>query len=742
MTPGAQIPGVFLFLEKLINHYKMKSAGASKVCNKKLNNLIAINIKKAIELQANGKIIEAQNLFKKNLQSNPNDFDSLHLLGVMYFQRGAIDTAIEFITKAIVQNKEVRSAPAHTNLGILLSKKNLLEDAKHHYKVAISIDPGFAAAQYNLGKVYKDLGENDAALTSYNQAIVINPKYTEALNNKGNVLRDLLRHEEALYCYSQVIKINPNYFEAINNRGSVLHDLKRYDEALECYENAIKLAPNTAVTYFNKGNALLALKKYEEAISVFITVLEKDPNYAQAYVALGIAYRKIKKPDKSLINFNNALAIDPRSERACIERGALLAEYKHYELAIKDYDLALDINPQSIAAIYSKGLALKEVNSYDEALDCFNLVIKKDINHFGAWLDKGNVNIDQNKIDEAINCFDKAIRISPDFAVAYWNKALALLLLGNHRDGWKLFEWRWKWDEFPSPRRRLEKPLWLGKEDIKGKTILIYWEQGLGDVIQMSRYIPIVAKLGAKIILEVQSHLVNLLRTVEGIAQIIPSGSNLPEYDYQCPIMSLPLAFATNIDTIPTSEKYLVAENHKFTSWSKKLGKKKGIRVGLVWSGSTVHAGDKKRTIKISTLLPYLPSDIDYVCLQKEIRAEDLSFLKCSNIKSFTDEINDFTDTAALCELMDVVISVDTSVAHLSAALGKKTWILIPYAPDWRWMLDRNDSPWYPSVKLYRQINAGDWEIPLKKMFNDLCEIAKSSKSVPCLTVNSIYPSS
>ena len=261
---------------------------------------------------------------------------------------------------------------------------------------------------------------------------------------------------------------------------------------------------------------------------------------------------------------------------------------------------------------------------------------------------------------------------------------------------------------------------------LKGKTIFLHSEQGFGDTIQFCRYTKLVAELGARIIIEVEKPLIGLLQDLAGVADLLEKGSILPPFDYHCPLMSLPLAFNTNIDSIPYSGKYLRSNKSKLTYWASKLGEKQTLRVGLVWSGNAEHKNDKHRSILLADLIKHLPLHCQYVSLQKEVREIDKSALNSNaNILHFGDELNDFADTAALCECIDIVISVDTSVAHVSGAIGKETWLLLPFCPDWRWMLDRDDSPWYPSVKLYRQSNIGDWGSAFLKVNADLAGLIK-----------------
>ena len=279
-------------------------------------------------------------------------------------------------------------------------------------------------------------------------------------------------------------------------------------------------------------------------------------------------------------------------------------------------------------------------------------------------------------------------------------------------------------------RRPFTQPLWLGTESLAGKTILLHSEQGLGDTIQFCRYAQLVAELGARVLMEVPEPLVGLLKDVRGVSHVIVRGSPLPTFDYHCPLLSLPLAFKTNLNSIPCSTKYVHADPVKLTHWTSRLGEKRHPRIGLVWSGRTEQKNDHNRSIALAALIPHLPADCQYVSLQKEVRKIDKPMLESStNILHFGDELHDFTDTAALCELMDVVISVDTSVAHLSGALGQPTWVLLSFNPDWRWLLERDDSPWYPSIKLYRQPRVGDWDSVLVKLTADLAQLRSRNVS-------------
>lgn len=281
-------------------------------------------------------------------------------------------------------------------------------------------------------------------------------------------------------------------------------------------------------------------------------------------------------------------------------------------------------------------------------------------------------------------------------------------MIGELNEGFKLYEYRTKSNQLPID---FNQSLWLGDESIKGKTILIYSEQGLGDTIQFCRYIDMVSALGADVIFAVEPPLYTLVKQLSGVRKFIQKGESLPEFDYHCPLLSLPLAFRTSLETVPHHNAYLKADINKRKIWEKRLGSDSVLKIGLAWSGLSTHANDHNRSIPLDKLLPYLPEGYKYICLQKELQESDKTILdNNSNIQFFGDELIDFSDTAALCDLMDMVVSVDTSIAHLSGALGKPTTVLLPFIPDWRWLVNNDNSPWYPSMYLLRQEKDGEWD--------------------------------
>jgi hypothetical protein len=361
------------------------------------------------------------------------------------------------------------------------------------------------------------------------------------------------------------------------------------------------------------------------------------------------------------------------------------------------------------------------VASYDQALAI-------NAGYSEAYCNRGIALHELGRLDAALGSYDRAIELKPDFAEAHFNRSITLLTWGDFDNGWRDYEWRWKNEKSPNmaEKRRFGQPLWLGSESIDGKTILLHCEQGLGDTLQFCRYAQCVADLGAEVILEVQQPLANLLEQLGGVSRVVVKGSELPPVDYHCPLMSLPLAFQTGLETIPRSSGYLHSGTAKRAEWRARLGEKSQPRVGLMWSGSAANRKDRDRTVVLKDLLGHLPRGFEYFSLQKDVHAADLRTLRAHpDIRNFSDHQQDFDDAAALCDCMDLVISVDTSVAHLSGALGRRTWVLLAHGADWRWLRDRDTSPWYDSVKLFRQAAIGEWRSVFERMAADLLGTSK-----------------
>jgi tetratricopeptide (TPR) repeat protein len=450
-------------------------------------------------------------------------------------------------------------------------------------------------------------------------------------------------------------------------------------------------------------------RRTERAIELIGRAIALKPDFVAAYNDLGIALSNVKRTAEALANYDQAIALKPDFAEAYSNRGMLLGALKRPADALTSYDQAIALNPNFAMAYNNRCNALLDLNRPAEALASCDKAIALNPGLAIAYYNRGNALQDLRRYADALASYDQAIALVPDFAEANWNKSLCLLLMGRFEQGWRQYEWRKRRDE-PVATRTFPQPFWLGDQDLAGKTLFIWWEQGLGDTLQFFRYATLAQARGAKVIFSVQQSLFELLKQIGPSIEIIGENDVPNNFDYHCPLLSLPLALGTTLETVPAQQQYLKADENLRRAWAARLPAKTKPRIGLVWSGRPDHKNDHNRSIELEQFRPILSPDADWVCLQKEIREKDLAVLQhFGRVAFFGDELRDFSDTAALLDLMDLVITVDTGVAHLAGAMGKPVWILLPYNPDWRWLLDRHDSPWYPSARLFRQQQIGNW---------------------------------
>ncbi len=643
-------------------------------------------------------------------------FDALHLLGVIALQTNHMAQAAELIGRAIQVNPN--DAAAYTNRGVALKELRRLDDALACFEKAIALKPDFPSALSNQGLVLQELKRLDEALVCYEKAIALNPDFAFAHNNRGFVLHELKRVDEALASYDKAIALKPDYAEAFGNRGAALQHLQRFDEALACHDKAIALRPDYAEAFCNRGDTLHELKRLDEALVCYDKAIALKPGYADAHGNAGIVLRDLNRLGEALVCFDKAIALKPDYAQAFNNRGHALHDLKRLDEALASYDAAIALKPGYAEALGNRGVTLHALKRSDEALASYDKAIVLKPDYAEAFSNRGTTLHDLNRLDEAMACYDRAIALHPDVADTYWNKSLLHLLQADFSQGWALYEWRLKKDDVKNEYQHFpDKLAWRGQSSLQGKTLLIQCEQGMGDVIQFCRYVPRLQDLGAKLLFEVPKPLLSLLATLACDATLVEKGSQLPHFDAYCPAMSLPMVCKTELATVPNAAPYLFSDPQKVTGWQQCLGPKTKPRIGLVWSGNEKHKNDANRSIGLEAIVGLASLPVEFHSLQKEYRESDKEALKQHSwIALHHDELKDFSDTAALVACMDLVISVDTSVAHVAGALGKPVWILLPYMPDYRWMLDRKDSPWYPTAVLYRQDQSRGWDSVMERV--------------------------
>ncbi len=528
------------------------------------------------------------------------------------------------------------------------------------------------------GDLLQGLGRRVEAVSSYDQALASDPGRADAHNNRGVALEALGRLSDALASFDASLLHRPNDANTLYNRAGVLAGLDRPAEALEAYDQVLNLTPNHAQTLNNRALALGALKRWDEALASLDQALVLTPDYPDALANRSVALRHLKRPADALASVDRALALRPDFPQALTTRGLALAALGRFEAALQSHEQALAVRPAYPEALNNAALALEGLGRFEEAADRL----------------------------------EAALALDPDFAEAEFNSGLALLRLGRFAAGWRRHEARFRRQGRPGPTYPPDR-LWLGAVSPRGETLLLHAEQGLGDTIQFCRYVSAVRALGARIVLEVQPALVRLMAGLAGVDQIIAIGDPVPAFDRHTPLMSLPLALGLADDLGP-ADSYLTADPDRTKIWRAELGVVCGRRIGLVWSGNPAHENDLNRSLSVQALAPLLAVarvNDQIISLQKEVRAADQPWLATlPQIIQVADRLDDFTDTAALVAACDLVICVDTAVAHLAGALGRPVWLLLPTPADWRWGAAGETTPWYATMRLFRQDRPGDWD--------------------------------
>jgi tetratricopeptide (TPR) repeat protein len=582
------------------------------------------------------------------------------------------------------------SPPAKTpealcELGFALLKSGQVGDAERCCQQALSQQPNFADALHLMGMIAVSRRQYDHAVEWIAAALRQTPKAGYLLS-LGNVLQLLGRMDEALSTFDKGVALKPDDVGLWSSMGLVLTRLERTNEAILVFQHVLKLDPRHKEAALMCARLLFESERFDEAAACYDVCAEIEPDRAEVYQIRGVCHARASRFEQAIADYETALKLDPDHADTLHNLGQAHLKCFRYELAARFFDRALALAPDMVPYLLNKGVAAAELQWFDEA--------------FAAY--------------------GRALAIEPNNAKVQWNQSLLHLLTGNFADGWAGHEARWRANV--GIDCRFVQPPWLGQEPIADKVILLHSEQGFGDTIQFSRYVPMVAALGARIILEVEPAMLPLLSGMPGVAHSLARGSALPDFDYHCPLSSLPLVFQTRIETIPAPISCLASIpkelQERFESW---LGPHDRLRVGLVWSGRAQHKNDHNRSTTLHALSSLLDLEATFVSLQKDPREQDrMALRERADILDANQQLTDFVATAALVSRLDLVITVDTSVAHLAGTLGCPVWIMLPFAPDYRWLLEREDSPWYPSARLFRQTATRDYAPVVERMKSEL----------------------
>jgi tetratricopeptide (TPR) repeat protein len=528
------------------------------------------------------------------------------------------------------------------------------------------------------------------------------------------------RLHDAEKIYERVLKAAPGNFDALNLLGSVKARQGHLVEAQRLFGAAVKANPRAPHAWINLGQAHFALKRLPEALECFDKARALAPDDTDILHLHANALLSLGRPRDALAEFQAVLARLPRHFEARLNSGLARAALGMTAAALADFDAALTLSPDHPAAHFNRGVALLQLGRYADAVAANDRVTAAAPDHIGAWLNRGRALSQLRHLDQAIASYGEVLARRKDDANAHFNQALALLTIGRYRRGFEEYEWRWRRTGM-APQESRGKPLWLGEYPLHGKTVLLYAEQGLGDTIQFARYAPLLAAGGATVVLEVQPELKSLMWGLDGAARVLARGEAPPAFDAHCPLGSLPLAMKTDVETVPAAIPYLAAEASRVAQWSARIETLQRPRIAIAWSGNPAHENDRNRSVPFDRLAPLFSIPASFVSIQREVRdAEAMQLAGEERLRHVGGELEDFSDTAAVLALCDLVITVDTAPAHLAGALGRPLWVLVPFAPDWRWTLDGETTPWYPAARLFRQTSLGDWDAVIVRVADGL----------------------
>lgn len=672
-----------------------------------------------------GQTQQAEQLCQRVLQAVPNQPDALQLLAIMSNAYGKQAQAIALMRQAASHPQ----APAqfHSNLAEMCRQQGLLEEAEQAGRRAVMMAPQLMDAWNNLGIILQESGKYDASLACLEKVLQARPDNPQLHNNLANTLRLQGNAVRALHHYQQALALNPGYVEACSNQAALLCQLGQLDDAAALASQAIAMAPQFASAYQNLADIEMARMRFAEAHHSLDALFAFAPEHSgglltrahlllcegRAHEALVVAKQVAKKlPDNASVQqvLDSALLAVAQDQSATMEsvpaNGAEMADH---------------------ARLQQDAIGLLNAARYGEIEAMLQPVLASGSGPMPLWHLLARALHGQGKIAEAGKVMELIVSARPGDMHARFELSGLLLSQGEFTRGWQEYRFRYMMPHTAMFSRHMQQPRWEG-QPLTGKTLLIHDEQGFGDTFQFLRLVQRAREQsGARIILEVNKESVTLARSCAGWDELKVRGEIPPAFDYHCELMSLPMALGLQLDDLPGATPYLSADAQRIAHWRQRLADVPRPWVGLVWAGRPTHSNDRNRSMTLADLAPLAQPGISFIALQKGPAAlQALTPPAGMNLLSLSDEINSFDDTAAILSLMDVLISVDSSPVHLAGALGCPAWVMLPFVAEWRWMLARSDTPWYPSVTLFRQQQPGQWESVMRDMHAKLAALARS----------------
>lgn len=670
---------------------------------------------------------EAERHLREVVRLDPRRADAWHSLGMMALETGQLESAVDCLGRAATLDD--RQPVFLNHLGVAFARMEQYEKAIDCYRKACELDPQWPEAHYNWGNALRASGRLEEAVVQYRAALSIRVDSHRVYFNLANTLRDLKRFDEAIAHYREAIRIQPNYVKAHTNLGNLYKDWNRLEEAVAVYREAIQLNPDYAQGYYNLGIALAMLRKFDEAEANHRAAIARQPSLAEAHRALARVLVEQDRLDEAM-DALQAAGNDAKSHGVWLSLAEKLRDRRRFDEAISCLERLLHHGPA--AEVHNNlGLVLMGQGHLEPAIANYRRALELKPDFAQAHSNLGIALELQGNFAEGMQHFHTALALQPDFASAHLNRAVSWLRDGDFARGWHEFEWRWLSKDRPT--RRPQSPQWLG-QPMPGQTILLMAEQGLGDTIQFIRYAPLVKQRCGRVIVRCQAPLQRLLERCEGIDELVTGGPPLPKHDAQAPLMSLPRIFGTTLTSVPAAVPYLFADDALVDQWRQRLASVPGFRVGIAWQGNTKYVTDAIRSAPVRFFSPLarVPG-VQLISLQKGNGVDQLADVADRVPVLQFDKLDEatgaFMDTAAIMKNLDLVIASDTSIVHLAGAMGVPIWVALARSADWRWLEGREDSPWYPTMRLFRQTRLGDWEALFQRIAEELQSLVEGDMS-------------
>lgn len=671
----------------------------------------------ALHLHREGRIQEAAAMCAQALAVDPSCAGSLHLLGVIAGQTGFPDMAAHLIGRAVQLNPGIPGF--HNDLGVAHRKLNQAESAAACYREALRLDPDFVEAHHNLGNLLRDDGDARQAAECYRRAVRLQPDHALAWHGLGVCCESLGLADEAIESFQSAVALKPGNTGAHYRLAVLLRAREQHEDALRHFERVAELEPDSCEAQNNVGAQFLEMGKSAQAEGYLRQAVALKPDFAEALSNLGKALRDLHRAPEAEACFRQVTLLQPDSAEALDDLGIALSDQDRRDEAMACFEEALRMAPERAETRCNIGHALLLQDRFPEAIRWLRQAIERKADFLDAWNNLGGVVLadalarqDDEGLDAAEGCFRRALEILPDNAEVHTNLALLLLLRGRYTEGWSEWEWRWRFKE--SDIDRFPRSMWQG-ESLRGRTILLHTEGGFGDTIQFVRYAPLVRRVAARVLLRCPAAVRALLSGCPGIDVLIDESQQVPWFDVHAPLMSLPRILGTALDTIPATIPYILPDPDLAAFWRDRLSGHHGFKVGIAWQGNPKFKGDRRRSIPLMCFEPLSKiAGVHLFSLQRDFGSEQL--LGEPSRWGIADLGLPWAEKAAAMMSLDLIVTSDTAIAHLAGALGRPVWMAVCYTPDWRWLTRRLDSPWYPTMRLFRQLGPGHWPAVFEAM--------------------------